>query len=451
MFSKWKTEYPAPYQAFSPTYFYQSLYDVPHISHLLKDFNTFKFHPKKEQETSSWKAYQLDPYNPYMRGMMELMEDDSVCLDRRNNILDHLLARHGESPLAIDSLIKGSVYSGDSQRDAVTLKSLYLQNLGLLSYYRQKAYNFLGANKISGIIYEVPKQFKQQAFTGDAKDFIFNSEAINREEKLTDWDFVGYSAMELKLSLLLALKPCYKNFIAATANDVEATETAYWMLTERKGLIFVETALLWPLVDFEVIITQSATPGVYLQVGETLTYEEVSALNSLLQQNSGGVLTTAIQKGVLTSGASQYSITNVPVAMGQYTRFAAIPGTDYLYTVKIKQGVEIGSIETAAFFNNGVELLLPSFIPQFSTIEFSNRLDLFLQDTLPVYIGAKLRLADNDKLKLIIPAFAAWHNSLLYKDAENGEVDDTQQQRQFAGTLAGLITAIKPSEYGQDS
>ncbi|HET6991348.1 MAG TPA: hypothetical protein VFJ43_08500, partial [Bacteroidia bacterium] len=230
-YQKRHLEYPVPYQKFSPTYFYQSLYDIPNIRPLLKDNYAFMYSVKMESDKvldkTSWNKYKLDPYNSYMQGLSELMEDEKTSLTRRNDMLDHLLARHGESPLVINSIIDGSVYSGETLKDRVIFKSEYLQNLGLLSYYRCKAYNFLGAEKIAetvnGIVsVELPvvtNELYQELLEGNSNDFIFNSRKANWLDKLREQDFINYSATELKLNLLFGLRMLYEDFIVENYID----------------------------------------------------------------------------------------------------------------------------------------------------------------------------------------------------------------------------------------
>lgn len=255
--------YPVPYLAFSPTYFYQSLYGVPHIRPLLIDNELYNFsmvaESEKERERSSWAAYQGDPYNPYIKGLMDIMEDEQVNLLRRNDMLDHLLARHGESPLLIQTLLNGSAYAGEGLKDQVIFKSLYLQNLGLLSYFRQKAYNYTGAKKVSASLIQVPDGFDHGIMGDYTRDFIINTEKIDRMEELTAADFTNYAALELKLSLLLGLRTVYRDFIANHDDlDLNAAElkSAMWMITERKGLVMIETALLLPYTTLPPGTTQ---------------------------------------------------------------------------------------------------------------------------------------------------------------------------------------------------
>ena len=262
-------EYPAPYLSFPITYFYQPLYDIPNIKPLLKDNDIFMFstniEPKKVQEKKSWEDYKKDPYNPYVRGLMESMEDETTSLHRRNHILDQLLARHGESPLLINSLIEGSKYAGSRLADQVVFKSLYLQNLGLLSYYRMKAHNFLGAQKISGVTSEIPTDFITRYPGSYDHNFIFNSAWVDETEKLKEQDFINFSTAELKLSLLFGLKPLYRDFII---NNISLPETAtqirqaFWMIEERRGLILIETALLLDSSDCETVINTEGYPAI---------------------------------------------------------------------------------------------------------------------------------------------------------------------------------------------
>lgn len=252
--------YPAPYKIFSPTYFYQSLYDVPHIKPLLKGNDTFSFDTElvsaREQEQKAWEAYKLDPYNPYIRGLMSYMEYESTNLIRRNDILDHLLARYGESPLLIDTIIKGSTYSGDSAKDKVIFKSLLLQNLGYLSYFRSKAADYL-ITKIDHKLPTLPRQLEDLFPYSYTTDFIVNSHLIDKAEKITENDIARFSAVELKLSLLFGLKQLYCDFISENWSKEEEKhniQIAMWMIQQRKGLIFMESGILWHFMNDEKVI-----------------------------------------------------------------------------------------------------------------------------------------------------------------------------------------------------
>jgi hypothetical protein len=369
-FEKRNASYPVPYKTFSPTYFYQSLYSIPHIKPLLKDNDIFNYGNELESddvlEQNGWNQYQQDPYNPYIRGLMEFVEDDTINLTRRNDILDHLLARHGESPLVINSIIDGTQYTGNSTKDQVILKSLLLQNFGLLSYHRQKGYNFIGANKISDQLPDVTKDFDQQLLNGNTIDFIFDSEAIDLAEKITDKDFINFSAIELKLNLLFGLKAQYNNYIVINYDIPESSDNiklALWMIQQCKGLIFIETGLFQLADDYKIAAVSTADNN----------------------QNT----------------ASIYS---------------------------------------------AVEIILPDFIPQFNTPGFKNRLDLFMQNALPVQISYTLHFVNAIQLAKIIPVFCSWYNALMYTYKDDST--DLQNNQIAANTIAltNLITDIYAHE-----
>lgn len=244
-----QSEYPVPYACFSPTYYYQSLYDVPNIKPLLKDHHVFDFsdeiQSEEMREENSWNRYKNDPYNAYIKGLMDLMVHPSVDWQRRSKILDHLLARHGESPLLIDQYITGSTYTGVPLQDRVIFKSLYLQNLGLLSYHQPKAYDFASADRMADVPTEWSIDLLKPFYGNFKKDFIFNSHKVSELELLHPSDFTNFSAIELKASLLLGLKPLIADFIKENyqSQPTEARQ-AFWFIEQRKGLLMIETGLL---------------------------------------------------------------------------------------------------------------------------------------------------------------------------------------------------------------
>jgi hypothetical protein len=253
---------PAPFVTFAPTYFYHSLYDAPHIKPLLKNNKAFDFSNLPEaprtMSENGWRNYQFDPYNAYMRGLLNLMEDDSIDFPRRNALLDHLLARHGESPQTINRIIEGVNYSGLSIEDKIVFKSLYLQNLGLLGYYRQKAYNYESAFKLNGTLEPLSSAEIQWALEGDALNFILNATQLEQSERLSEQHFINYSGLELKLNLLMGLKTQYRSYLWQlftgfnnTANpycglyEYQKAQIVSWLIHQRRGLILIETRLLF--------------------------------------------------------------------------------------------------------------------------------------------------------------------------------------------------------------
>ena len=362
-------EFPVPYKRFSPTYFYQSLYDVPNIAPLLRGNETFNFSEQlisdKKRLKESWTEYKEDPYNPYIHGLMGFMENEEVSLNRRNQILDHLLAQNGESPYIVDAIIKGSIYTGDSLKDQVIFKSLYLQNLGLLSYYRQKAYDYYTALSISGKVPEITEKVKTRIRRDSSVDFIFNSAKIDALEKLNSSDFINYSAVELKLNLLFGLRTLYTDFIfnsidqepdpisgisegpraVIVQNHFNPVNQALWMIEQRRGLFFIETA----------VVAQSI-----------------------------------IKSDLLTE-----------LSIFDYDVIFLFP--TFIFPESTKQEGD-------------------TTIKYYEDSEFQTRLKIFAESSLPANVNYCYHLVRPEDLGVLIPIYAAWHNSLRFSIGSELEV-----------------------------
>ncbi|HEY1049577.1 MAG TPA: hypothetical protein VGE39_07470 [Prosthecobacter sp.] len=79
------------------TYFAEPVYAVPDIMPLLKGYNAEGLSLSHEAERALTRGYQEDPVNPYRRQLATLDESPHEFARRRNQFLDHLLARFGES------------------------------------------------------------------------------------------------------------------------------------------------------------------------------------------------------------------------------------------------------------------------------------------------------------------------------------------------------------------
>ena len=75
----------------STTYFTRPLFDMPGVPNLLRRF----------PPGGNWTAFVQDPDNPVARALHDAAESQADVLDRRNRMLDHLLARHGEDTVAL--------------------------------------------------------------------------------------------------------------------------------------------------------------------------------------------------------------------------------------------------------------------------------------------------------------------------------------------------------------
>jgi hypothetical protein len=412
--TKWQKmheEYPAPFEDFSPTYYYQSLYEsVPNIEVLLKNYEAYRFsYSTKTPEDlakSGWIDYKSSPYNTYIWGLMYYMENEEVNLNRRNEILNHLLARHGESHLVIETIINSPVYTINLIKDQVIIKSVYLQNIQILSYNRDKAYNYLGADTLKKELTTVYKLLLQKLqilnnstfsviieeeektkIDNEAKaekllnnfthasqsDFIVDVDRIDEREKVTNIDLINYAAIELKLSLLFALNECYQNYIVD-----HPVEELLWMITRRKGLLFIETSLLIKSATFQLIEGDSFSINPPKDV-INLSYED---------------LILSFQK---TAEEQKYDI-NVDWN-GQGIKPLNDPLLSYTFL-----------------------LVFPEFL---NSTEFQNRLDFFLENELPPQLNYKYLFIDPSNLKELIPKYTKWHNDLIFGSEETALISSS--------------------------
>ncbi|WP_298423888.1 hypothetical protein [uncultured Kordia sp.] len=467
-------KYPAPFKVFSPTYFYQSLYgSVPNIEPLLLDYTTFNFGPvletEDELEKKKWTLYQEDPYNAYMYGLLVAIEEDAINLQRRNDLLDHLLARHGESPAVIDTIIYGTIYSGDVLKDRVIIKSVYLQNLATLSYHKTKAYNTIGSTIINNTFTEVtaetisdvikesdPKKLSKALqllrtiiVKSNDRETIFNCSYIDASQKVTKQDCIDYTTIILKMQLLLALEQHYINYLQTYKSfdfyyhkgfylqslhltEIESLQksTALWLISERKGLISVETNILLQSAGFTVYIKKAID-----SLGGKFKYY---SNNTMLSYEDFIILTTSFDSmttdevNTMLSDTSKWTM-NFENPTIENDRFDTLGTSDYTYTIQISWGTEFTTTIHNPIFDNTLLFYFPDFITSLNATAYKQRLSYFLKSQLPLHVSTRTSYIDATDMSNLIPLFSDWHNALLY-NGTNSDFDTT-----LATTTAGQL------------
>ncbi|PCI96270.1 MAG: hypothetical protein COB15_10900 [Flavobacteriales bacterium] len=455
-----KKEYPVPYQKFSPTYFYQSLYDIPFIKPLLKNNNAFDFSlgfvSQHDLETKSWTKYKNDPYNSYIWGLMQVMEEEQVSLDRRDEILDHLLARHGESPMLINSIIDASIYTGDTTKGQVIFKSLLLQNLALLSYNRQKSFNYFGADVLDSTLVDLPEELSPDWLQAYNIDFIFDSQKVDQLERIAKEDFNNYSGLELRMNLLFGLNAVYKNFmseiIETDQNNTQKTtdsktkekiKLSCWMIQNRKGAICIEPNLLVKSLHFQIAYLTGGEEPEYHVVKEKVNYHSALGIEQLFRGDLQKSDTTLAESMIIKVCEKTFSVVKTDACDWAENLWKTIPGTNN----KIAIGAKIGNDKPVALdhsiFQYSTMLFFPEFIPQFKQFDFLLRINTFLESELPVHLEAAVNTVNNNDLNELIPKFCNWKNSLrnVGKTQEEELVNEIELEKN-ALELITLITQI---------
>lgn len=139
-----------PYREFPATYFTQPLYEVPGVKALLAGSESFDFVRDDDGQAghAAWQQYKADPFNTYMLGLSKGAESSTTLLERRNHMLDHLLARHGVAATDIDKLILQPQWRGDLMITRIVLKTVLMQNYQKLSFNRAQGYNVTDGQRL---------------------------------------------------------------------------------------------------------------------------------------------------------------------------------------------------------------------------------------------------------------------------------------------------------------
>ena len=91
-----------------------------------------------------------------------------------------------------------------------------------------------------------------------------------------------------------------------------------------------------------------------------------------------------------------------------------------------------------------VELVFPLFIPQLNTDEFKDRLELFLQENMPLQVSYCCHFVGSEMLEKLIIAYADWHNGLINCFADLKDKDLINN----ASTLLKLMNKINLENHG---
>ncbi|WP_248798716.1 hypothetical protein [Pseudomonas sp. MWU13-2105] len=198
------------YPPFEATYHCQALYNVPDVMPLLRGNAAFHFQmdpqePDKLVERDAWKRFQQQPSNAYLHGLRGMMEGPDVAQSRRDRMLSHLMARHGDQAGLYDDMIKIGHWYGSDARTRSVVKSIWLENYPLLSYHRTCAFNPWRARPLQ-VLPEKDQTRRYPPFAGPPRvDGQLNEALIQQNARLKPADLVNFSAFELKSGILLGL------------------------------------------------------------------------------------------------------------------------------------------------------------------------------------------------------------------------------------------------------
>ncbi len=202
------------HQRFSTTYHCQPLYGVPDALPLLHGNEAFHYQLDPAQaeplvQRDAWQRYLTFPFNQYIHGLHQIMESEDQALGRRDAMLSHLMARHGDDAADYHPMIKAFRWFGSELASRIVVKTIWLQNYQMLSYYRAKACDLQAADRLAPLPEPpvVPQALPNGRMHGDdpMRDGELDKEALFRRARLTETDFRNFSTFELKLDILLGV------------------------------------------------------------------------------------------------------------------------------------------------------------------------------------------------------------------------------------------------------
>jgi hypothetical protein len=435
---------------FSPTYYFQPLYDVPGVKPLLLGNDSYFLsdasHGDLVEQEKAWFKYKRDPFNQYLSGLRDCIETESQRDCRHNMLLDHLLARHGESGSFYDDVIRDAHWCGSVLKSRVILKSLLLQNYHLLSYNRCKAYNYLGAYRLGspgqfrltlsgferirvrksqsplleGLRYFINRGFAErdclakafekkfhctlhyslagllsklmsdantQRYDAFYSDGMLDLELIESKAHLHPEKFSNYSSFELLFNLILQLSQRYKRLSAILLALLNNSRFVKWQNSEPSENSFT---VIYEGVKLKVERTTNKVTGIAC---DQILLDGQSML-SILHTGAGINKTYQAHKDQLdwlaTQRQGQVFIENVLLLKTLRT-----PET------KSKIGLY------------GVTTFVPAYVSYCSSEEFSELFNMLSKFHIPAYISASLKPLQFEDLSTVIENYIGWHNNWL--------------------------------------
>ncbi|MBV1873606.1 MAG: hypothetical protein KUG80_02430 [Gammaproteobacteria bacterium] len=429
-----------PYQQSPSTYYCQALYNIPNVKPLLIGSDSYNFSFSVDDPRSQelvWKDYKKDPFNQYMHGLRSCMESDASSDERRERMLNHLLARHGESSDFFDSLITQASWYGSLIKSRIIIKSLLLQNYALLSYHRNKAYSFLSAEilgspgryrltqesytelgrgglsaevmtalrafinigyasktalthalmkaaqkslsdqQIINILWDGNEQ-KSHAFTDEYSDGQLNLNCIEKKYVWRCSDFDNFSAFELRLNLIFGLSECYESLSNILLILIESGDLSDW---------------LEPIDSADKITTKNNV---------------CSDLDISIERKNSNDLIKLNKQTVLNI---EWPDNKTPASIDLYQGYK--DQLDWL--ARQRQGFIF--VESQLFNISKYALKTQSVFPDY--INLVNK-DLFKQNFyklerafFPAHVRNDLHFFSFERLQKTIPEYRTWHNDLL--------------------------------------
>ncbi len=263
------------------TYFTHPVFDLMDIDKLLKRYTT----------AQDWTSFINDPNNPYQAAIQLALEDKNSFIDRRNRMLDHLLARHGMNIMAWSQefhrwgqqqvSVLGLAINEFHEKTAFMRQAINTQLIKTKSELL-KASPRLSANRLqafSNPIIRYPNMLVTLNVDPGYQWQLFHDESVVLQS-VTDFDTQAAATTTAEQTIILASQVLFYSVISVTGGRFR------YIL--RDGVnsidqIFAESKRTWASSrSAQKALQQTARYFLNLRLGSSLT-----AMESLIAYQSG--------------------------------------------------------------------------------------------------------------------------------------------------------------------
>jgi len=451
-----------PSRLLSPTYYFQPLYDVPDVKPLLIGNDSYLFSDGTEEDLveqeQAWTKYKRDPFNQYLSGLRDCIENETQSDFRHNQMLNHLLARHGESGDFYDDVIHEAHWYGSVSKSRIIIKSVLLQNYHLLSYKRCKAYDCRSAtrlgspgrfrltkaaferitirknqsNLLKGLRYFINRGFRsrddlvrafEQRFRcklqpeaekrisklisdGNVRrheelyrDGQLDLNLIESNARLHPEKFINYSSSELLLNLVLQLSQRYKRLSSILLVLLNSSKFSNWLKSSPSEKKFA-----------------AMYQGIRLTVMRKTDKETGASCDQILLDGECVLRIAHTQTNL--KGTYQAHIDQLDWLAEQRQGQVFIENVLLLKSIQVSDEKEtIGAYGAWSFF--------PGYVNYCRSPEFAELFFKLVAIHVPAYVTISLKLCSHAKLSHVIESYIAWHNWLRLKSSKQS--DDAQR------------------------
>ena len=387
------------HKPFVVTYYCQALYDVPDVGPLLRGSDAFSYRfdpasPDRIVAREAWNKFRKFQFNEYIYGLRGSMESESEASNRRDRMLTHLMARHGDQAGQYDDMIKTCQWYGGEVRTRIVVKNIWLQNYRNLSYYRTKAYDCQQAEKLlipgdpdilAGIANRyglaAAQWWRAQAYP--TRDGALDQALLYAEARLTSDDFDDFSTFELKADILLGLCSHLRNLAGKLFALLNDAGFAAW-LTGSDSKRF-------QLVDTDISVARDGNVDCVYE-GET----SLITIKSLEDVSSAPKLSDyqAYAEQLLWLATQRKGFLLIEPVLLLPTQQTAIPL----------------SVQAAPYFLTAT-LIFPDYVALIQRPGFGRFIDTLRDQHWPAHVELRYQPASFLFLKAFIPIFVRWHNS----------------------------------------